>query len=375
MRNFKITNMKNFKKNVLAVCTLLLVFGCKKNSEENTVDSKLENKVIEWINKQQGSNDVKRTAIANEIKLNLEIDKSWLNSYEKGETILTIPIKSSCKLTNNKDKNPTNYLVLFQDINNKIRSGYIWQALPGATITKNTIANIYNHKEEDLDGTYALLGLHDTYIQESTYEKNHLKKLDLPISKSITNTRTNTTCYDWYLITTTYDENGNVVSQSESYLTTTCYGVTLSGVNPVETISTIANDGSGGGSVITSVFKTVDWLVEQNPSGAWAVRSAESLTGEKNAYDPTQQGGHFTGINHIVDYVNSVDGCLNPDPSPNTPTYLPWANWHKYSISTGLYGMVSAISTVSGKLTICNNNAPDVYVSKSKTFSFKIEFP
>ncbi len=371
----KLELMKKLKSKLIIVFLVSVLFGCKKNVIENQNDLTLKKKVYEWLDKQQTPLQTQHIEAVKKLKENIEIGSSWEEKYEKEESILIIPINKNYVLINSRNKNPDNLLVLFQDKQNNIRSGYIIQHLKNKenTFTKKSIANIYNHIDKDLDGTFKVLTIHDMYIFETLFENNKAKTTKSRTSKDSNNTPQSTStsgCLDWYWVIT----DMNTGQTTYTYLYTTCNNGCVYNDPNNESIENCESGSGGDVPNNTVVEKDVSWTVGANPAGAWTVTAEEHLKGLKTPQEPPNYTkGHFTSFTHNGDGITTVPSCADPRgyPYPN----LPWANWIKFSCGNSISN-ASNIATVSimGNVTFCDGGLP-TGVSNVKAWIFWVEFP
>lgn len=218
--------MKFKKIGGFALLIVLVINGCKRADLNNLSSRTIKKEIVEdWLNQKIGNGQGLASGIAKNIKENLMFNEAWENDYRNGEKIITIPISNNVKFKNNATKTTNNYLVLFKNANNKVFNGYIWQAIDGAMVTKNTLANMYNHVKEDLQGTYCLLDIKDNFKYQKRYENNKEAELWMrQIKPSTTAVNSGTlVCNDYYVLHTEYNYlTGEILNQSVLYTFQVC---------------------------------------------------------------------------------------------------------------------------------------------------------
>jgi hypothetical protein len=244
--------MKKIQFSYLIAALLCFLAGCKKNDNNLGAAAELQAKVFKWIDERQTNPSEKREQYVNRLKENLEFENAWTSNYREGESILIIPISQQMVFVNGKNKNPKNYFVLFCNPANYIdRGGYIWQVPAGAAFTKSTLPNIYNHIEEDLNGTYELLNMYDMHFGKFSYKNGKLSETGEYTPRRSAGSQSagsgiasSVVCTDWYLITNVYDVGGGLISSNEQYLGRTCG---CGNPNEVQIFDCDESEGGGGG--------------------------------------------------------------------------------------------------------------------------------
>jgi hypothetical protein len=248
---------------------LLLFLSCKKNDNNLSVAPELQARVFKWIDEGQTNPSEKRKAYLDKLKENLEIENAWTSNGQEGEILLIIPINQRMVFVNGKNTNPRNYLVLFSNSGNQITGGgYIWQVPPGAAFTKNTIPNIYNHVEEDLNGAYVLLNMYDMHFGKFCYKNGKLsetgeytRRRSASSQSAGTGIASSVVCTDWYLITHVYDAGGGLISSNEQYLGRTCGCGNPNEVQVFDCDESEGGGGSGGGVDVGEIKQqTYTWV-------------------------------------------------------------------------------------------------------------------
>ncbi len=213
--------MKKIKFTAVLFLLLITFFSCKKNVSTKLGNEINEENVNNWLSKKVSKNGLGKTSsILKSIKENLNFSISWTCEFQNEKSMIIIPIKNDYLFVNNKNKKVSNYLVVFKSSENKILYANIWQAHNNATVSKNTFANIYLGKNEELNGRYTELSLQDNFIRENLYDNNKLKETNLRKVKPSTNALNSGTlvCLDYYVLRTTYQvETGIIISQVVLY--------------------------------------------------------------------------------------------------------------------------------------------------------------
>ena len=344
--------------------------GCKKNEAPTAtiVDAALQQKVISWMDKQQTPQQTERMALNKAIQENLQWDRAWEGARGKDEQLLMIPLSKGLKLKNNSRLETHNYLVLFMDKAGNISGGHIFQGVGNSLFTEKTIPSYYDvsglRPNEGLNGTYCIMSIHDIFYSQKVYENNQLRESSIPQTKQKANaTESNENCVDWYLVTTYYNpETGAVLSQTETYLGTTCSGC----VPYTGTIQTTitgetewdCNVAGGSGDGEETAVKDKEWIVMVQPgepaTSTSGVISVERFKGKRLASEP--QGGFFKWISHPVSSICNFCNISQP-----------YNIWRETSNSVWLSSPQTAKSRVIGHL---NFNYVTYNADKTKSFEF-----
>ncbi len=354
-------------------CALLLIAGvaCKKNdapAEATGIDAPMKQKVLNWLNKQQTASQPHRVARTRSLIEHLEWGKAWEGARDKDEQMLMIPIAGGFTLKNNSKLETHNYLLLFTNLQGSILGGRIFQRIGNAQFTKKTIPSFFNISGyfplEGLNGTYCTMNIHDIFYSEKVYENNKLKEDRVHQTKQKgTTTESNENCVDWYLITTYYNpETGAVLSQTETYLGTSCSGC----VPYTGTVQTTITGGtewdcnvSGGGEDgEETAIKDKEWMVMVQPgepaTSTSGIISVERFKGKRLSSEP--QGGFFKWISHPMPSICNFCNISQP-----------YNFWREESNSVWLHTPQVAKSRVKGHLNINGETHP---ADKTKEFQF-----
>lgn len=360
----------------VTLCALLLIsadMGCRKSDapgETSGTNEAMQQKVIQWLDKQQTPGQPHRVALTKAIKENLQWNHAWEGARDKDEQLLMIPLAGGLKLRNNSKLETKNYLLLFTDLQGNILAGHIFQSIGSSRFTKNTIPSYYNisgrYPNEGLNGTYCTMNIHDIYYSQKVYENNRLKESSMHQTKQNGNSRTNSNCVDWYNVTTYYNtETGEVLYQTETYLGTTCSGCVPYTGTPQTTLTAetewdcnVGSGGGGGEDGEETGVRDKEWIVMaapgSGPNSLSGIYSIERFKGRRLASEP--QGGFFKWISH---------------PGPSTCSFCsssqPYNVWVEESNSVWLSSPQTANSRVKGHL---NFNYITYPADKIKAFQF-----
>jgi hypothetical protein len=207
------------------------------------------------------------------------------------------------------------------------------------------------------DSKFQFLSVTGKGLYELSYKNNRLfsagiiktKATDLANHKEM---GTNTiTCIDWYLVTTYYDEYGNISYQTEEYVGQTCGECD----NPMYESMCPDGGGSGGGNETDYEYEssyTWIWNVYSYNNGSTVIKSSETVKGRYVYAEP--QHGHFTGLSHNQSFASG--------PS-STGAY-----WQEAQIDLA-YLPQAASSHIIGTLTVVNQPPNGVENTKNAAFS------
>ncbi|WP_157278868.1 hypothetical protein [Olivibacter sitiensis] len=201
-------------------------------------------KITDWINAhEEGLNLVKKANI-NLFKANLLYDEMRVESRKNGDDLIIIPIRDGVGEKINLGPEYLLNLLVVQSKTGKLRWSTVVCFLPEngnkrTVLKEKTIQNIINNEPVFENGLFKFLDLKGKLLYQLEYKDQKLSTYGSPRKKGDTNSpnvaKASIQCYDYYLITT-YFENGTVVEQTEEYLYTECDEDSSGG------------DGGGGGS-------------------------------------------------------------------------------------------------------------------------------
>jgi hypothetical protein len=373
MQNFQIK--LGFSKIYLLIIAFF-IFSCKKNQDETRLDelSKIETaeKVSTWLSSLICPTKDENNQPLRNLKNYLQLNDLSIEKRNDKENLVVIPIKKDFKTEYNHDKDLLMYMVATIKEDGSISGSNIVQYISTngerSSLPANTFARIYTYKNIEVDGRFVMLSLAGAFTFDLTFEEGKLRQVretNKKDSKSSTQ-REGETCYDFYLETTHYYDDGSTYTTTE-YLGRTCYpcGVIGPDGNTTQCTSIGNDDGSGsGGGAVSNVYeyasqKQVEWVVAESQNHYYYIKSVEKLYGQRTA---GQTGSsYFTNMEHLGDdEVNVVSAG--------------YANWVKLG-NTVDYSSSTASSSISGKVTF-SNGSPDVSVpTRTKNWFSTIEFP
>lgn len=359
-----------FFKKMMLVLGLVYLNACQKEVSEISPGSIANSEAIAKINAWLSSRKTGSIAVISAVKNNLSFPEMRFEKLSEMENLIIVPIKDGFKSAVNKDKNPTNHLLLIVNKAGKIRKGNIVQfvAPNGVNVKKlpaNTFHNFYNADHLVCDGRFTFLNLNDKMLYQMDYANGKLSAYgEKQVKKQNAGTSNVITCTDWYLFTTYFYEDGSTLT-TEEYLNTTCSG---NGGNQ-EQESELEDDpygwGGGGSEVETIMSPTqLDWYVCDlddytvslpNSTEWWQLFSTERLYGTKKASLPG--GGKFTQIEHLGETITGQSEFT----------------WHKTGVTIA-YEQLTARSIISG--TVKKNGTIRANIqSRYHDFAFSSVFP
>jgi hypothetical protein len=334
--------------------------ACKKNDAQeqaktSTLQPEIAAKVSSWLDQQKTASTSDQSTKIESLKKNLDLTTAFMELYRQTDQLVVIPIGNGFHSVNNKDKSPTNYLVMVLTKEGNITKGNVIQYVSAAgqkRVPQNTFSKIYNYQDLNCDGQFTILTITDDFHHELKFENGKLKSVAEQKRKlNPTNGRV-TGCIAWYLVTTYYYSDGSTET-TEDYLYTTCDNYDCQTTRIADGRSFRINCGGGGGdpsidyeyeSVATKV-----WYVYKQPS--WDIFSQERLKGKK--YTNTT-GGYFTGITHV-----------------NSGSDYSGVTWSEASNEVS-YNTESATSRTSGYYA--ESGGFGVYVNNSTSWKFSDVF-
>jgi hypothetical protein len=244
--------MRKITLSLIACClagSFAYLISCKKDASPKSFSNNAAiTKINTWLEEQKQAKQSSRAANVDLLKSNLEYSNLRFEKSENGEQFLIVPVKDDFKSAAEIEKNTVVDLVLFINKEDNIRSGNIVLYTPGNGIANkipdNTFYDIFNTAQPGADGKFEFLAVTGKPQYVLQYKNNHLVSSGLyqPKVTAASASRTSSTpCYDWYLVTTWYDANGNVTDQTYVFLYTTC-----GSCGSLKLKSLCADDGGGG---------------------------------------------------------------------------------------------------------------------------------
>ncbi|MCG2617127.1 hypothetical protein LZZ85_22720 [Terrimonas sp. NA20] len=216
-----------------------------------------------------------------------------------------IPLSSSFKMIHKSDKILDHYLFLFENSKGVYKGNIMQVESSTKSLPRGTLGNVWDCNDVNVDGTFSLLTIFDKLLYEVKFAGG--KKISFGEVKRRNNrdqtqsgevSTQNTSCTDWYLVTTTFYDDGSTTT-TEQYLGTTCTTLCPNGVCN----EGLPGGGDGGGGnpdpdPEIQVSTNYKWLVYTDPVLVdWKVYSTDKFKAKKSSSLPN--GGHFTSIEHI----------------------------------------------------------------------------
>ena len=290
-----------------------ILSSCKKERSGPSIDQAIVSQVISWLDKQKVASQPNKAANIEMLKNHLVFSRSWEENSNEGETIMVIPIDDAFRNAKKIDEQQIPALVLVIDKSSKIRRGNVVLYTPKdptlKSIPRTAMHDVYTTAKPTASGQFRFLSVTGKWLYQLDYNNKRLASAGHIQPKVTSGSRTDgisaIVCIDWYLITTYYDDYGNVVYQTTEYVGTTCQECDngmYQGFCP--------DGGGGGGSGQNengyeyAVYKRWKWDLVTH------VKSEEDVYGKKVQGEP--YGGHFTSINHYTSYCHD---CTPTNPS------------------------------------------------------------
>ena len=203
--------------------------SCKREiSPDSSSNHVTVAKVNAWLDQQKQGKLPDKIANLELLKNNLNFSSIRFERSDNGEQFLVVPIDEKFKEPAKIDKRPIMNLFLVINTSGDIRSGNIVLYTPAAgqpdKIPKNTFYNIFNTAQPDCNGKFQFLTVAGTPQYQLEYKDKHLISSGLyqSMANSSGTSRMVPVCYDVYLVTTFYDQDGTIISQTSQFLYTTC---------------------------------------------------------------------------------------------------------------------------------------------------------
>jgi hypothetical protein len=276
---------------LLILATGTLITGCKKDISGNSPDKEtIEMKVNHWLSNGQLKNSPARKERIESIRKNLDFTSASIEVLNEREQGLIIPLKNGFIPRTNYADNPVNSLLLKIDKEGSIIMGSLVQFIPAnknnRSLPLNTLSNVLNAKNIDVDGRFVFLSIFDRLLHEQKYENGFRTSYkEMQGKNKLSDGRIEVEiCIDWYLITTIHYLNGTSET-TEEFITTTCY----ENCPPGELCDELegGTGGSSGTGTDISIFVDETQYVEEDreESGDW-VRIKYNYHATINRRDP-----------------------------------------------------------------------------------------
>ena len=233
---FLIINIYFMRKTILLVTVLFLsatviyLNSCKKADSTAFPDTGIVSKVKSWLDNQKSKDKPTVSAKIQMLEDNLNFSALRSEQFSGNEYFIIIPVNKNYKSGNNAGKDPVNNLLLFISKSGVIRRGNIVQFIPddrqkNPAVPANTFFNYFNSQSLGCNGKFSFLNIVDQLQYEFKYENGKFSSFGVVKSRQSSrgqNNRENEMqCFDRYLITTSYYDDGTIEVQEE-YLYTFC---------------------------------------------------------------------------------------------------------------------------------------------------------
>ena len=322
--------------------------------------------ILDWLKNQTDSVlDQKDTVIGKVIE-NLQFDKLYVEKFNEEENIIVVPLKQdyiSIHTLQNKQL-PLEYLVLKEGNKGKIFWGSIIFFYPNDTLITslptNSFSAFYHCDPISVDGTFTQVSLEDIKQLEFDFLKGVKKQYRAWEGKTAVIVSSPTVCTEWDLVTTFYDESGEIIDEISTYLYTSCTG----GGGGSTTVPDPNPTAPGGQGTIGPASATDIMIVAESINDSWGVSETYQFSGTTMAPN--------TGADTFDSMISSAPAVgYGLSAANGGQTWLPYYSvWSVATDTYGLTGSQSAWANVGGTLTFPNQQGNNVhYFSKTKTWS------
>ena len=239
------------KKSTTSLLAFLLLFtlitsSCRKdkvpeseevylNTNTETATGLTRQEISTWIDEHKtGLNSDKITNIEL-LEQNLEFGKAKTEKRNNGDNLIIIPIRDTFLERKNLNKNFLLNLLLVQNEAGKLKWATIICFLPANEkkiigLSSSSIRNVLNNQPVEDAGMYKFLNLNGHLLYQQEYRDKKIVSWGRFAAKNNNqdknnnNTKiVNSTCTDWYLVTTIYYADGTT-SVTEEYVGSSCDG-------------------------------------------------------------------------------------------------------------------------------------------------------
>jgi hypothetical protein len=345
--------MKNVFQSFIVLTFSIFLFSCSKEVAK-TPEPEMAVKTKEWLlNFKADAPQKERKDKIDEILAGLQTEKFAEERVNDQEYLTVFPLGATFRSTVALNNQHQDYLLVVSNNNRKILSAKVGRFFSGETdkhITPQAFLDFYNKQNPGTDGKYYFLSLAGNHLYDFTFKGGNRTSFGLVTNKKPELTgaaRIAARCYQRYLVTTYYLQNGMSYDTWE-YLGTFC--------DPIDPQLPQDDEGQGGsGGELILVKKPLEFYVEIGANFGWFVKSYEEV---EAILDPAETfGGHFITITHKTSNYYGVT-LYSYREVTNTATKA--NNWIVTSQTTG---------------ELKDNDGVLIPVSKGTTWSFQAVFP
>jgi len=270
---------------------MLLFMSCKKQDinpdipDQDPAKELLIPKIESWLDKQKTDLPTSSAAKINLLKESLDYNNLHMEKYRTSEDFIIVRVSDKFQSQNNKDKKPTNYLVVVLKNKDSVTKGNIIQyisSVDNKKVPKNTFSKIFNYQYLDCSGQFTILSITDYFRYELKFENGKIKSVKEIKEKNHPSNgsgRVNE-CIDWYEQTWFVWADGTAQLVSEVYVFTTCDGDCAQPRIANGRSYGISCNGNGGGGGVE-----YDVCVSSAISGFQSEANGAQAVSQKNGFD------------------------------------------------------------------------------------------
>ena len=286
------------------VSIILLFTSCHKNIDTigSWANNELANKVSTWLDKQkrgtqnsnqntvqnytekaQSSTNTGKNANIDLLKNSLDYESALQSDISHKYNYIVVPIHDDIKAKKHVDASASLALVLITDKAGKIVSGHIGCYIPkdgkprgskGAGI----VAAMLKGKAPADSGMLKVMDVSGRWLHQIAFTKGSMSSYGVITNKKDSSSKSTSyvSCLDWYLVTTYYDQNGNIVGQTSEYVGSSCSGCDDSSYM---SLCPSGEGGGGDGTSETPVYSSEDISASTDEFGDFSESGGPSAPG------------------------------------------------------------------------------------------------
>jgi hypothetical protein len=273
-------------KQNLFILSVLVLLACNKSTDNpelvNFSIDQIPNKVEKYLDTQNSVTNQFRNEKLKALKNALLFEKTWVEERSSKEKLIIVPINPSFRPPYILNPTSITNLVLTMANDGAIIAANIIQFHPEderiSNLPKNTFSKVFEYQNINIGGRFSVLSLAGLFKYDLSFKKGSLSMVRENTTKLKygVSARENTTCTDWYLVTTTYDEDHNVLEVDWEFLTRTCDDCSAVGPGGTGTLCDELEGGSGTSNIDYeyAINQPAIWTVEKY-TNYWQVDSKE----------------------------------------------------------------------------------------------------
>ncbi|HRF17680.1 MAG TPA: hypothetical protein PK977_05910 [Chitinophagaceae bacterium] len=189
----------------------------------------IKEKVSKWLKQQSELNIESRKKITELAIHNLENADLTYEAISKQRTLAILPIIHGRDFFNRDSVTVIENFIFFIDSLGLIQDGYLSKYFPDdqsiTELPQNGLSDIFNHQAISIDGTFEVTNFDEVKQYEFDFfegKKQEFRLWESRLALPPGGIGNGEICIDWYLTTTIFNGNGEIIDYFETYLFTNC---------------------------------------------------------------------------------------------------------------------------------------------------------